>query len=269
MQSWTILRAGGLLLALAAVGCDDAKDLVTTTEQVTGRRVAETVDGVELTELVDGLFMGSGPLVPRSGSPACPVTRTWTGFPRGTAVTVRISTSVPDDARAALQRVVGQVASATNGVIVATSASTPADDPVPGTNQVAVSVRARPRDAGCPSDRGCVHYGFRAPGILEWARAVEAPDQPVQAFLRDAVGRGILGLCQVDATRIGGPGASLMSEGGGRVDGAALALTNLDIAAIRAVYDSPLSPGAGRNDFLQAGLVTVQAGQRARGSAVR
>jgi hypothetical protein len=270
MRACAVPRPAWLLLALALVGCDATQEVLTAAEQSGGRRAAQVAGDVPIADVIDALFLGSGPLIPRNGATACPIPRVWTGFPRGTAVRVRIATAVPDEARVALERVVSQVASATHGAVRASSTPTPADDPLPGSDEVTVAVHPSPREAGCPSDRGCVLYGFRAPGVLAHARAVEAPGQAVQAFLRDAVGRGILGMCQIDATLIGGPGASLMSEvPSGQPNGAATALTDIDLAASRAVYGGPLDPGATRKDFLRVGLVNLHTGARARAAATR
>jgi hypothetical protein len=75
----------------------------------------------------------------------------------------------------------------------------------------------------------------------------------------------LLGLCHIDARQIGGAEGSLMSGGPGVTPGSGAAtLTDLDLAAIRAVYASSVNPGAGRSTFLAARLVNLQAGQLPR-----
>ena len=97
------------------------------------------------------------------------------------------------------------------------------------------------------------------------ARVVAPPGRGVAAYIHDAVGHGVLGLCHVGASQIGGGDASLMSGGFGVPPGSgASALTALDLAAIRAVYASSVSPGASRSAFLAARLVNLQAGQLPR-----
>jgi hypothetical protein len=97
------------------------------------------------------------------------------------------------------------------------------------------------------------------------ARVVASPGRSVAAYVHDAVGHGVLGLCHLGANQIGGGDVSLMSAGFGVPPGSgASALTALDLAAIRAVYASSVSPGASRSAFLAARLVNLQAGQLPR-----
>jgi hypothetical protein len=253
-----------MLAALGLLGCG-AQDVLTAPAQ-RSRVAAETVDPADAT---DALFMGAGPLIPRDGNSACPLTRVWTGFPRSTTVRVRASSQVPPNAQAALRAAVDQVAGATGGAVRAIFELVDGDL-LPGPNEVTVTVRGRPRDEGCASDRGCVQQMFRAPGVLLSSRVVEPPDQPVAEYVRHAIGRGILGMCQIDARLIGGAGNSVMGAGSGARPGdGAASLTALDLAATQAVYTSALGPGATRKDFLDAGLVHVQAGERRRAAAAR
>jgi hypothetical protein len=98
------------------------------------------------------------------------------------------------------------------------------------------------------------------------ARIVEPRGRSVSAYVHDAVGHGVLGLCHIDARLIGGPENSLMSAGIGVPPGSgASGLTGMDLDAIAAVYASGLSPGAARSAFLAARLVNLQAGQLPRG----
>ena len=88
------------------------------------------------------------------------------------------------------------------------------------------------------------------------SRALLPPSQSVNAYVHDAIGHGILGMCHIDGALIGGPSGSLMSGGPGVSSGQiASRLTALDIQAIQAVYASSLSPGAGRAEFVATGLI--------------
>ena len=79
---------------------------------------------------------------------------------------------------------------------------------------------------------------------------------PDPFFLHDVIGHGLLGLCHIQAAGIGGADHSLMSGGAGVYSGQISGgLTELDLAAIQAVYASDLSPGATREEFRQAGLI--------------
>jgi hypothetical protein len=94
---------------------------------------------------------------------------------------------------------------------------------------------------------------------------VGARGRSVSAYVHDAVGHGVLGLCHIDARLIGGPENSLMSAGPGSSPGSgASSLTGLDLEAISAVYGSGVNPGASRSTFLAARLVNLQAGQLPR-----
>ncbi len=266
MRRRRVRRASWLIASLMLFGCGAGEVATAPSAETRALRAAESRPAVDTADVIDALFLGSGPLIPRDGATACPIPRVWTGFPRGTTVRVRVSSTVPPDVQAALGRAVAQVASATDGVVVASVELTDAPDPLPGSNEVTVTTHPSPRREGCPSDRGCVQQVFRGRGLLASGRALESPEQPAQAYVRDVVGRGILGLCQIDGTLIGG-GGSLMSAGRGiQRSGAVPALTDLDITAARAVYASSLDPGATRKEFLRAGLVHLQAGARPRGA---
>ncbi|MBI3454871.1 MAG: hypothetical protein HY002_03655 [Candidatus Rokubacteria bacterium] len=228
-----------------------------------GRVAAAEVAGVDMADLVDALFLGSGPLIPRDGTRVCPLTRVWSGFLRGTTVRVRVSTTVDAEIRDAIRRAVLQVSSATNGVIRASFELTDDPNPLPGPNEVTATVHPDPRREGCPSEKGCIQQEFLTRGVLGSGRALEPPGQTPNGYVRDVVGRGILGMCRIDGRLIGGAGSSLMSAGPGVASGdTAPGLTHLDVSATRFVYASPLSPGATRTDFLRAGLVNLQVGER-------
>ena len=260
-----VRRASWLIASLMLFGCGKG-DVATAPSAETRALRAKEGPAVDTADVIDALVLGSGPLIPRDGATACPNPRVWTGFPRGTTVRVRVSSTVAPDAQVALRRAVAQVASATDGAVAASVELTDAPDLLPGSNEVTVTTHPSPRNEGCPSDRGCVLQVFRGRGLLASGRALESPGQPVQAYVRDVVGRGILGMCQIDGTLIGGAGGSLMSAGRGiQPRSAASALTGLDVTAARAVYASSLDPGATRKEFLQAGLVHLQAGERPRG----
>jgi hypothetical protein len=211
--------------------------------------------------VIDALFLGSGPLVPRDGVTACPTSRrVWTGFPRGTVLRVRVSTAVPADAQRALRQVLPQVALATGGSVRAALEPTPGDDPQPGDAEVSVAGGAGVPPDGCRGTSGCVQYGFADRGVLRSVRVVEADGQGSGDYVRDVLGRGIMGLCRISARRLAGSGGSLMaaeSDGAGSQPG----LTAVDLEAARAVYASGLEPGAARKDFIRVGLVPMRTGQ--------
>jgi hypothetical protein len=229
-------------------------------------RQGEAHETPKTTTATDALFLGSGPLIPRDGPSECPLQGFWSGYPRGSSVRVRVSNRVPGAVQAALGAAIGPLADATGGALAVTLTVVPEADPQPGVNEVTVTEAALPRAAGCPSDAGCVQYRFAGRGLLMGARVVAPPGRSVAAYVHDAVGHGVLGLCHIGADQIGGAEGSLMSAGFGAPPGSGSStLTELDLGAIRAVYASSVNPGVGRSAFLAARLVDLQAGQLPRG----
>jgi hypothetical protein len=256
------LGAGVAAVWLLA-GCGSGQSPTEAARLAESRRAeAETV---KTPDVVDALFLGSGPLIPRDGSTDCPLQGFWSGYPRGTLVRMRVASRVPGSAQAGLAGAVGLLAGATGGALTVKLEVTPELDPQPGVNEVTVTEVALPRAAGCASDAGCVQYRFAGRGLLMGARVVEPRGRSVSAYVHDAVGHGALGLCHIDARLIGGRENSLMSAGLGVSPGSgASGLTGLDVEAIQAVYASAVNPGAARASFLAARLVNLQAGQLPR-----
>jgi hypothetical protein len=247
------LILAGAMAGLVACGSDKSP--------TSSRSVAESSTGdltVPIAEAIDALFLGTGPLIPRDGSSDCPVQGIWSGYSRGTALRLRVSTRVSQTVIEGLGRAIAPIPEATAGSLTVTLETTDEADPQPGLNEVTVTELPLPRSAGCSSNSGCVDYRFAGRGLLMAARVVEPPGRSLAAYAYDAVGHGILGLCRIDARRIGGPEESLMAGGGSPV------LTGLDLEALRAVFGSSLAPGANRSAFLAARLVSLQAGELPR-----
>ncbi len=213
----------------------------------------------ENADVIEALFLGSGPLTPTGGSHACPLTDYWKGFPRGTTVKVRLSTTVSEEVREAIEQALRQVPEATDGAIDATFELTEDANPMPERHEVTLTFHPDPMSQGCIFDRGCIIHGFEPkgrPGIFRSGRAVQAAGLPVNDYVHDVVGHGVIGMCHIDGRRICGPENSLMSRGSGVFSGeTAAALTALDVAAAKAVYGSPLDPGATRDDFIKHRLI--------------
>jgi hypothetical protein len=267
--AWPLV-AGLALGALVLGGCGERRSTTAPTETAAAQAAAGRPGGAvrtalaadaDLADVIDALFLGSGPLVPRDGVTACPVPRrVWAGFPRGTALRVRVSTTAPADALRTLRQVLPQVALATGGSVSAALEVTPEEDPRPGDGEVSVTSSPRPETEGCRSATACIQWGFEERGVLRSVRVVEGEGQGAADYVRDVLGRGIMGMCRISTRRIPGAGGSLMSvepDGAGARPG----LTAVDIEAARAVYASGLDPGAGRKDFIRVGLVPVRAGQ--------
>jgi hypothetical protein len=210
-------------------------------------------------DYIEAIFLGSGPLSPSDGAYACPTyAGTWTGFPRGTVVKVRVSTTVSAEKRNAIQQAVLQVADATSGAIQTSFELTDEPNPIPATNEATSTTHPSPGTQGCVNDNGCTIPSFITNGVLRSSRAVQPANQTPNAYAHDIVGHGLMGMCHVDGRLIGGPGLSLMSGGPGVFSNQiALQLTPYDIMAAHSVYRSGLNPGAGRAAFLNAGLINA------------
>jgi hypothetical protein len=256
------LGAGAVAVWLVA-GCSNGQSPTEAARLAEARRVE--AEQAKTPDVVDALFLGSGPLIPRDGITECPQQGIWSGYPRGTVVRMRVASRVPGAVHAALAGAAASLNDATAGALTVLVETTPEVDPEPGVNEVTVAEVALPRASGCSSDAGCVQYRFAGRGLLMGARVVSPRGRSVAGQVRDAVGHGTLGLCRIDARQIGGPENSLMSGGPSVFPGdGASNLTGLDLEAIRQVYSSSVNPGATRSAFLAARLVNLQAGQLPR-----
>jgi hypothetical protein len=207
-------------------------------------------------DFIEAIFLGSGPLTPSDGLYACISRGNWTGFPRGTVVRLRVSTTVSADKRQAIEQTAAQVGSATAGAIQITLESTDDPNPIPGLNEATSTTHPNPGTQGCPTDNGCTIPSIVTLGVLKSSRAVQPPNQTPNAYAHDIVGHGIMGMCHIDGHLIGGAALSLMSGGPDVFSGqSAIQMTPYDLAAAQAVYGSGLNPGASRADFIQAGLI--------------
>jgi hypothetical protein len=218
---------------------------------------SSTAQDFAATEAVEALFMGAGKLTPSDGFSASPFANFWSGFPRDTTVTVRVSKTVPPQIRRAIQQALRQVPPATNGAISTVFQLTDDPNPIPDRHEVTLAIHPDPVSQGCPFKRGCTMHDFDGkPGIFASSRAVQPTGLPVNAYVHDLVGHGIMGMCHIDGNLIGGAANSLMSGGPGVFSGAiARRLTTLDIEASKAVYSSNLDPGATRKDFIKHRLI--------------
>ena len=262
-----IIRITGLGASVVVVGllagCGNGQSPTEAARLAESRRLE--AEQAKTPNVVDALFLGSGPLIPRDGFTDCPLQGVWSGYPRGTTLRMRVSNRVSGNVQAALAGAVAPLTGATGGALSVILEFIPDPDPQPTVNDVTVAEVVSPRAAGCPSDAGCVQYRFAGRGLLMGARVVSPRGQSAGRTVRDAVGHGVLGLCHIDARQIGGAENSLMSAGPGTAPGeAASGLTGLDLEAIRLVYASSVNPGSTRSAFLAARLVNLQAGQLPR-----
>ena len=203
-------------------------------------------------QIIEALIFGTGPF----GAGSCPAYQRWAGFPRGSHVEIVLATNVAEDNRHQIQTTLNQVTQATLGSISVSLHMT--EEPEPSTQDfhIVSMTHNDPTRFGCLTKVGCTHHEWKMPGILKAGRAIQPESQTPQAYAHDVVGHGILGMCHILAKPIGGAGHSLMSGGPGVYSGQNSGkLTELDIQALQVVYASNLSPGATRQDFIQAGLI--------------
>jgi hypothetical protein len=212
---------------------------------------------------IQAIFLGAGPLSPTDGNYACPtVAGVWTAFPRGTSVSVRVSSTESLDKRQAIQNAAAQVGSATMGAILTVFTVTDDPNPIPNPNEATSTTHPTPSSQGCQSDNGCTIHGFVSAGVLRSSRAVQPASQTSNAYAHDVIGHGVMGMCHVDGSFIGGAGLSIMSGGRNVFSGQiALELTAFDMAAAQAVYGSGLNPGATWADFRRLGLINSSSNQ--------
>ena len=203
-------------------------------------------------KVIEALIFGTGPL----GAGACPAYQRWAGFPRGSHIEIVLATNVAKDKRDQIQSTLNQVSHATQGAITVSLNLAEEAEPSIQNYKVVSMTHDDPTRFGCVSKVGCTHHEWNNPGVLKGSRAVQPEEQTPQAYAHDVIGHGILGMCHIQAQSIGGPEHSLMSGGPGIYSGQNSGrLTELDIHALQAVYASHLSPGATRQDFIQAGLI--------------
>jgi hypothetical protein len=215
---------------------------------------APSVVDPSLADYIEALFLGSGPLIPRDGVPACVYQGRWARWTKAATVRILISTTASASTRDSVQRLADQIAVATRGEIRATMTVTADRDPLPAPGEVTMTLHPNPVSTGCQFSRGCVHIGYGT-NVLVSARAVLDNTVPPRGWAHE-LGHAILGMCHVDGLLIGGAGNSMMSAGpdvfsSDISDG----LSARDLLASQTVYGASLEPLASRDDFIRAGLV--------------
>ena len=258
--------AGGLV---TGVGPGDAT-ITATYQSVRGAAhvvVASPPDGALspfMRDYIEALFLGSGPLTPTDGVIGCPrLFGRWLGFPAGTSVELLVSPTVPPFSATALASAAGQVPTASAGALSVTVGATQDANPLPAVNQVTATMHGDPMSLGCGFPQGCTRFTFGTnPSLIVSARAILVTGQAAAAYVHDAIGHGIMGLCHVDGNLIGGARLSLMSYGPGVFSNQLPSeLSAFDLVATQAVFRSGLAPGAMREDFLRLGLVNPVNGE--------
>src|SRR5262249_27063978 len=137
--SFSGLEQSGFTVSVSAPTYVTQSEGVTLTSNQTLSFQLQTVQGPSLSsfmrDYIEAIFLGSGPLSPSDGNYGCFALGVWSGFPRGTIVTVRASTTESSDKRQAIENAAAQVSSATLGAIKTFFALTDDADPTPGDNE--------------------------------------------------------------------------------------------------------------------------------------
>src|SRR5215813_463042 len=101
----------GVVAALLLVACGNSQSPTDPARLAEGRRVEADL-AVKTPDVVDALFLGSGPLIPRDGTIECPLQGFWSGYPRGASVRLRVSSRVPGPAQAGIVAALGALSGA-------------------------------------------------------------------------------------------------------------------------------------------------------------
>jgi len=202
----------------------------------------------DLTEVVDAIFFGSGPLAHPDRD--CPLDGRWAAYPRQSAVALVLASSVDAPAEQSLTRTVADLQQVIDGRFQLTIERTSQVEPMPRLNQITSAdvSDAQIRATCSPGASGCTRLLFTIDGMLAGARCIQR--EGTSTRLKNHEFGHAIGLCHIDPTRI--PDA-LMAPTAGALPQDRFSL--LELEAIRAVYASSLEPGATREDFRRAGLI--------------
>src|SRR5215467_12349167 len=73
--------AAGVVAGLLLASCGNSQSPTDPARLGEARRVEADL-AVKAADVVDSLFLGSGPLIPRDGTVDCPLQGFWSGYPR-------------------------------------------------------------------------------------------------------------------------------------------------------------------------------------------
>lgn len=216
----------------------------------------------DFRDYVEALFLGSGPLVPKGDVDqnfACPHRGMWSGYARGSTVTVVVPQRVRGGNRAAIDATAATVPDATAGAIRVGVVDTADLNIQASDGQLIMAVipldQVKP-NCGPGASIACITY-FPYPipsGVIRWTKAFFSVGDPADIdhpnpFAHE-MGHGILGMCHLDPESSGGDRASVMTGFTGPSG-----ISPFDIEALKAVWGSSLGLGATRGDFAAQGLV--------------
>jgi hypothetical protein len=201
---------------------------------------------LSLKDLIEALFLGTGPLAQNPQAGCLAGAGTMSGWPSGASVTVTLASSLTADQRRRAAAAAGQVHQATSGAVDARVRDSSDPNPVPGANEIVVQQADLSGPFPCSSSAaGCtLPLQFSSPAVLSrvriWLRG--------QNTAGHEMGHALYGFCHL-STEAGY--VSVMGD----FDQAGRGLSEADLAATQAVYRAGLRAGAMRNDFVSAGLI--------------
>jgi hypothetical protein len=196
--------------------------------------------------VIEALFLGSG----RLAAGDCLLPGVWASYPRGSTVTLVLSSTIYGPGAETLERAAGDIETTLSGrfrIAIEHSADT---DPLPARLQITSAdvPEARVRATCSPGGSGCVRILAREGPLLLSAQAIQRLGTSQRLKVHE-LGRA-LGLCHIQGEIV--PAAAMADPPGTEAEGR---FSDLELEAFRAVYASSLEPGATRGDFIRAGLV--------------
>jgi hypothetical protein len=198
---------------------------------------------VTVEDVTEALFLGTGP-ASEGGSPG----NVWNSFPRGSAVRLRVASSVDPAALPHLERQVAELNDAFGGFLSLQLSRSAEPDPRPSFHEITLAEVPADEVAELSGEPGaggtCREVTLAGPLIVDARCLIAAGGDRQDAYVHE-VGHG-LGFQHVRDGVI----AAMMNPSAPVSD-----FTPIELEAIHRVFTSGLEPGATRVDFLRLGLI--------------
>lgn len=214
------------------------------------------IDSVDPRHLIEGLFLGSGPLACRREGPCD--RREGSSWPLDTPVAVRVGRDVPEALNQGLEALRDQIPAATRGALWLTVTREDDLDPRPRPGELTIAVIDDPsREAGCPPRAaGCAIETSSGTQLESVRLLLQRGSGSDVGLLARELAHGVFGLHHVETPPGLRPRPLLDAGPRSRAEGAdAEPWDATTVRSIKAVYGAGLSAGASRHRFLAAGLI--------------
>jgi len=224
---------------------------------------AIVVDAIDLRAVVEALFFESGPQRPSIGIPWTDIVDegVWGGaasalgpdvmygWRPGSRVSVIASTALREVQLQAVRDATEQFNMALGGVIRASVVTTGDRDPRPRPGTITIAPGS-PQEAGCSGNAiGCAVRTIDD-GVILQARLVVTPGSTGCVSAHE-LGHGLYGFGHISLIGIPGIEDATMNPAGCVLP----SLSPVEVEAIEASYQRGMRAGAGRGDFVRAGLI--------------